>query len=189
MLYVVLIIFALAGGAITVLAFENFSTLSMDVHLALFVWHPPALPLGVLLLLSFVQGALLLYVVTFISAVRERRELRRLRKRVAELEAAQPAQFAAFPQPPIAQQQPAAPQVFVPMPGTQSLATDAQTTISFSAPGILARTRQSGTRAMTNALCHHHANQNCEPVHKIVSLIHPTTSRPACASHRAFSWR
>jgi uncharacterized integral membrane protein len=126
-LYLVLIIFALAGGAIVVLVFENFSTLSMDIHFALFGRHAPALPLGVLLLLSFVLGALLLYVVTFLSAVRERRELRRLRKRVAELEAAQPGQLAASSQPATpainrgATQQPSAPQVFVPMPGAQSL--------------------------------------------------------------------
>jgi hypothetical protein len=40
-------------------------------------------------LLSWVLGALLLYVVTVVSAWRERRELRTLRKRVAELEQAQ----------------------------------------------------------------------------------------------------
>ena len=135
MLYLVLIIFALAGGAIVVLAFENLSTLSLDVHLALFTWHPPASPLGVLLLLSFIQGALLLYVVTFITAVRERRELRRLRKRLAELEAAQLGQLAAFPQPPIAQQPPAKPPVFVPMPGTQSLTQTHAPQYLFPPPG------------------------------------------------------
>ncbi len=135
MLYLVLIIFALAGGAITLLAFQNFSTLSMDVHLALFVWRPPALSLGVLLLLSFLQGALLLYVVTFISAVRERRELRRLQKRVAELEAAKPGDFAAFSQPPIAQLWQSSPQVVVPMPGTQSLAQSHGPQYLFPPPG------------------------------------------------------
>lgn len=95
MLVLLLIIFALAGGTLAVLVFENSSTLSVDVRLALFGWHLPALPLGVLLLLSFVLGALLLYVVTLLSAVRDRRQLRALRKRVAELEvlqAPQPAQ-------------------------------------------------------------------------------------------------
>jgi len=134
-LYLVLIIFALAGGAMVVVAFQNFSTLSMDVHLALFVWHPPALSLGVLLLLSFLQGALLLYVVTFISAVRERRELRRLQKRVEELEAARPGDFAAFSQPPIAQPSQPSPQVVVPLPGTQSLTQTHAPQYLFPPPG------------------------------------------------------
>ena len=89
MLLLLLILFILAGGVITALAYENIATLSVDVHLVFFRWHFPALPLGVLLLISFVLGALLLYVVTLVSALRERRELRRLRKRVNELEAMQ----------------------------------------------------------------------------------------------------
>jgi uncharacterized integral membrane protein len=113
-LYLILVIFALVGGVMAVLAFENFSALSVEVHLVLLGWHVPAAPLGVLLLLSCVLGALLIYVVTLLSAVRERRELRRLRKRVAELEAIQTGQPGAL------QQQPLPPQFYMPMPGTQA---------------------------------------------------------------------
>jgi uncharacterized integral membrane protein len=112
-LYLILVIFVLAGGVIAVLAFENFSALLTEFHLVLFGWHAPALPLGGLLLLSCIFGALLLYVVTLLSAAREWRELRRLRKRVAELEAAQPTM------PPGVIQRQTTSRLHVPMPGTQ----------------------------------------------------------------------
>src|SRR5947209_7100739 len=102
-----LVLFILAGGLITVLAIENIATLMIGVHLTFFSWHAPTLPLGIVLLLSCVLGALLLYIVTVLSAWRERRELRRLRKRVAELEQAQAH---------ISLQQ-ASPPVIVPIPG------------------------------------------------------------------------
>ena len=89
MLVVVLIIFVLAGGALAVLAYENFATMAIEVHLRVFGWHAPALPLGVVLLLACLLGSLLLYIVTVISAWRDRRQLAKLRKRVAELEQAQ----------------------------------------------------------------------------------------------------
>ncbi len=83
---VILIIFVLAGGALAVLAYENFATLTIEVHLRVFGWHAPALPLGVVVLLACLLGALLLYIVTVLSAWRDRRQLARLRRRVAELE-------------------------------------------------------------------------------------------------------
>ncbi len=64
MLYVMLVLFLLAGGLITVLVIENSSTLMIGVHLTFFAWHTPTLPLGIVLLLSWVLGALLLYVVS-----------------------------------------------------------------------------------------------------------------------------
>jgi uncharacterized integral membrane protein len=88
-LVVVLIIFVLAGGVLAVLAYENFATMAIEVHLRVFGWHAPALPLGVVVLLACLLGALLLYIVTVISAWRDRRQLAKLRKRVAELEQAQ----------------------------------------------------------------------------------------------------
>ncbi|HLX57362.1 MAG TPA: lipopolysaccharide assembly protein LapA domain-containing protein [Ktedonobacteraceae bacterium] len=86
MLYIVLMIFALATGTLAVLAFENSATLMIEVHLTLFGWRAPVLPLGALLLLSCLTGALLLYIVTVLSALRDRRALAKLRRRVAELE-------------------------------------------------------------------------------------------------------
>lgn len=112
MLYLILVIFLLVGGVIAVLAFENFSTLLTEFHLVLFGWHAPALPLGWLLLIACMSGALLLYVVTLLSAACERRELRRLRKRVAELEAMQQNMQ------PGVMQQPTS-RLYIPMPGTQ----------------------------------------------------------------------
>jgi len=109
-LVVVLIIFVLLGGALAVLAYENFTTLRVEIHLTLFGWHAPALPLGVLLLLSCLLGALLLYIVTVLSAWRDRRQLARLRRRIAELEQGQIGQTAphyALP-------------MIVPMPGIQA---------------------------------------------------------------------
>ncbi|HEU0001404.1 MAG TPA: lipopolysaccharide assembly protein LapA domain-containing protein [Ktedonobacteraceae bacterium] len=116
MLILVIIIFILAGGALAVLAYENFATLTIEVHLKLFGWHAPALPLGVLLLLVCLLGALLLYVVTVLSALRDRRQLAKLRRRVTELEQVQtgqaPAQYALpliVPMPGIQAQQPRKP--------------------------------------------------------------------------------
>jgi uncharacterized integral membrane protein len=112
-LVVVLVIFVLVGGALAVLAFENFATLTIEVHVKVFGWHAPALPLGVLLLLAFLLGALLLYIVTVLSAWKDRRQLARLRRRVAELEQAQ-AQANTYSYP-----QQYSPSIRIPMPGVR----------------------------------------------------------------------
>ena len=83
MIYLVLIVFILVGSAVAVLALENIPT---EVQLTLFIWHIPHLPLGVLLVVAFLLGALLLYVVSTLSALQERREVKKLRARVTELE-------------------------------------------------------------------------------------------------------
>ena len=110
LLIVVLIIFVLAGGALAVLAYENFTVLTIEVHLRVLGWHAPALPLGVLLLLACLLGALPLYMVTVLAALRDRRQLAKLRRRITELEQGQngqaPAQYA-LP-------------LIVPMPGIQA---------------------------------------------------------------------
>lgn len=110
MLVVVLVLFVLVGGALAVLAYENFATLTIEVHLTLFGWHAPALPLGVLLLLACLLGALPLYIVTVLSALRDRRQMAKLRRRVAQLE-----QFQANMYP-----QQYSPSVTIPMPGIQA---------------------------------------------------------------------
>ena len=83
MFYVVLFIFALAGSALVVLTIENLTT---QVQFAVFAWQSPNLPLGLVVLIAFILGALLLYIVSALSALRDRSEKRRLRKRVNELE-------------------------------------------------------------------------------------------------------
>jgi uncharacterized integral membrane protein len=89
MFYLVLLVFVLLGGALAVLVIENFSAFATGVPLSFFVWQTPPLAMGLWLLLSCVFGAVVLYVVSLQAAVQERRELRRLRQRVAELEQAQ----------------------------------------------------------------------------------------------------
>jgi len=85
MIYLILLVFVLVGGTLTVLALENFPT---EVQIILFSWQTPHFPLGLLLVAVFLLGALFLYIVSALSALQDRRELKRLRKRVTELERA-----------------------------------------------------------------------------------------------------
>lgn len=84
MLYVILILFLLVGGALAFIMIQNLMT---SVHIVLFVWQIPSVSFGLLVFAAFLLGALLLYVVSVLSAWKERRELGELRKRVSELEA------------------------------------------------------------------------------------------------------
>ncbi len=110
MRYVVFLVIVLVGGTLAVVVIQNFSTLATAVHLSFFVWRAPTLPMGLWLLISCLFGALTLYIFTLVSALQERRELRMLRRRVAELEQAQVSMsgdpLRVFPSPAI-----------VPMPG------------------------------------------------------------------------
>lgn len=123
MLYIVIILFLIFSGVLAVVAFENFTT---QVQISLFGWQSPDLPLGLLLLLVFVLGAVLLYVVAATSAWQDWREMRRLRRRIAELEAVitphtavQPPQVVQEVQatPEVQNAQPLSPPPIVPMPG------------------------------------------------------------------------
>jgi len=106
--YVLLLIILLAGGAITLLTFQN----PVEVQLSLFGWQAPSLPLGILLLATFILGAVSLYIVAAVTAIRDTRELERLRQRVRELEQAQ----AQVLTPPLPGNPPTTPPI-VPMPG------------------------------------------------------------------------
>ncbi len=108
MFYVVLFLFALAGSALVVLTIENLTT---QVQFAVFAWQSPNLPLGLVVLVAFILGALLLYVVAALSAFRDGSEKRRLRKRVSELEQQLATVTPVTPQPAIQTQTP-----IVPMP-------------------------------------------------------------------------
>ena len=48
MFYLILFVFVLVGGILTIITLGNLFTM---VHLVLFTWQAPALPLGLLLLL------------------------------------------------------------------------------------------------------------------------------------------
>jgi uncharacterized integral membrane protein len=84
MLYVAIILFVLVSTALTVLVIQN---LLNDVSFSILIWHPQ-ISLGLLLLLAFILGAVVLYIISAASAWQDTRELKRLRSRVAELEQA-----------------------------------------------------------------------------------------------------
>src|SRR5438105_15903854 len=83
MLYIAIILFALVSAGLIVLTIVNFPN---EASLSLVFWQTPSLPVGLLLLLAFVLGALMLYIVSAASAWEEIGELKILRQRVAELE-------------------------------------------------------------------------------------------------------
>jgi uncharacterized integral membrane protein len=85
MIYLILLVFVLVSGALAVLAMENFPT---EVQITLFTWRTPHFSLGLMLVAAFLLGAVFLYIVSALSALRDHRELKRLRKRVTELERA-----------------------------------------------------------------------------------------------------
>ena len=85
MIYLILMICLLVGSALTIVALQNMST---EVQFMLFTWSTPRIPLGILVLVAFLLGALVLYIVSLLSAVQDRREVRRLQRRVTELERA-----------------------------------------------------------------------------------------------------
>ena len=107
MLYIAIILFILITAGVVVLAFENMST---DVTLTA-IGQTLHLSVGLMLLLAFLLGALVFYLITVTTAVQERQELKQLRMRVTELEQAT-MRVPSGQLPPVS---PAAP--IVPMPG------------------------------------------------------------------------
>ncbi len=85
MLYVAIILFILVTAGVAVLAFENMST---EVTLTAVIGQTLHLSVGLLLILAFILGAALFYLITVTAAVQERQELKQLRTRVVELEQA-----------------------------------------------------------------------------------------------------
>ena len=78
MFFLVLLLFLLVCGGLAVLTIFNFAT---QVHLVFMSWHSPDLPIGMWMLITFFVGALLLYLVSIVSAWADRREIKKLRKR------------------------------------------------------------------------------------------------------------
>jgi uncharacterized integral membrane protein len=87
--YAVLLVIVLVGGALAIVVIENFSAFAAAAQLSFLIWQTPPLPMGLWLLISCLSGALIVYLLSIPTALQERRELRMLRKRVAELEQAQ----------------------------------------------------------------------------------------------------
>ncbi|GER89159.1 hypothetical protein KDW_33210 [Dictyobacter vulcani] len=83
MFYLILLLFLLVCGGLAVLTIWNFST---QVHVDLFFWQSPALPIGMWILISFFLGALLLYLVSVVSAWSDKRLIKKLQQQIASLE-------------------------------------------------------------------------------------------------------
>ncbi len=83
MFYLILVLFVIVGSFLTILTVQN---LTISVQLTLFSLKTPGIPSGLLIFLSFLLGALLLYLVALFSARHDQRRLRKLRQRVKELE-------------------------------------------------------------------------------------------------------
>jgi uncharacterized integral membrane protein len=81
--YLILVLFVIVGSVLTILTVQNLTT---SVQLTLFSLKTPGIPSGLLIFLSFLLGALLLYLVALFSARHDQRRLRKLRQRVRELE-------------------------------------------------------------------------------------------------------
>lgn len=116
MLYIAVIVFLLVTIGVAALAFANMPN---DVTLSFVFGQTQPLPVGWLLLLAFLLGALMLYLITVSSAVEDRREFKRLRARVTELEQAATVPHLATPpeqSPSVAPLPPPSAPV-VPMPG------------------------------------------------------------------------
>ena len=82
-IFLVLVVCLLIGGLIAFIAVQNPTPL---VHLNLFAWRTPDLQLGVWLVLAFLCGAIILYLVTVPCALSDRHKIKTLRKRVLALE-------------------------------------------------------------------------------------------------------
>ncbi len=82
MFILILVLFVVVGGALTVVTVLN---LINQAHLSLFGLAVD-LPVGLLFLAAFLLGALFLYIVAFLSAIHDQREIRKLKARLAELE-------------------------------------------------------------------------------------------------------
>jgi uncharacterized integral membrane protein len=83
MFFLILLLFLLVGGIFAVITVENLTT---PVHLILFGWQTPEIPVGLLVIAAFLLGALLLFLVAFLSAWSDKRELKKLHLRIRDLE-------------------------------------------------------------------------------------------------------
>jgi uncharacterized integral membrane protein len=83
-IFLTLVVFLLVGGVFTLITLQNLNTLT---HLNLYFWKTPEFPVGLLLIGAMLLGAVLVYLIAFLAAMEERRELQRLRQRVTDAEA------------------------------------------------------------------------------------------------------
>lgn len=67
------------------LAFLVFYNMAPVVEITFYHWTTPPLPLGIWIASAFCLGVIIMYIISLFSAWGDRRELRRLRKSVAQL--------------------------------------------------------------------------------------------------------
>jgi uncharacterized integral membrane protein len=82
--FLILVVFLLIGGLMAIIAVLN---ITQPIPLDLFFWKIPDLPFGLYLGASFLCGAIVLYLVSVFSALRDRRNIKALQKQVHALEA------------------------------------------------------------------------------------------------------
>ncbi len=85
MLLIAIILFILVTAGVAALAFGNMSD---DVTFTVITGQTLHLSAGLLLLLAYILGALVIYLLAATAAVQERQELKQLRTRVNDLEQA-----------------------------------------------------------------------------------------------------
>jgi uncharacterized integral membrane protein len=83
MFLLIFVVFLLIGGLVTFVAVQN---LTPVVHLSVLLWHPPDVSVGVWLIVAFLCGAVVLYLVSLLSALGDRWRMKALRKQVLALE-------------------------------------------------------------------------------------------------------
>lgn len=86
MLYIALVLLILLVAVALVIAVQNILVLFSSVHLTVFSWHTPGIPILVLCLLGAFLGGVILYIVSSLSAHRDAREIKKLRARVEDLQ-------------------------------------------------------------------------------------------------------
>lgn len=83
MFFLIFLLLILVGGGLAVIVMQN---LAVTLHITLFSWQSPDLPVGLWIVGAFFLGALLLYLVSLVSAWHDLKLVKKLKKRVAELE-------------------------------------------------------------------------------------------------------
>ncbi len=85
--YIALLVLILLGILAVIVVAQNFGPLfSTNVHLTVFSWHSPGIPVLLLCVLGVFLGALVLYVFAAHSARRDKQEMKVLRACVEDLE-------------------------------------------------------------------------------------------------------
>jgi uncharacterized integral membrane protein len=86
MFFLILVVLLLIGGGVTLIAVQNFA---QSVHLNIFAWQSPDLPVGLWLMMVFLLGVVLLYAIAFLSSYNDRNIMKKLRQQIQALEEVQ----------------------------------------------------------------------------------------------------